>query len=134
MKTNALIRLLSAALVMGLAVPCALEGQAPAGKGARDLPFFCLTQAWNGPFKVVSTTYDKVGKRVIWVLEARKATRVAKYEAYLSDADGVEIGTVPVRFEPNRDTYKVGTRLHAIISVDRANLDEGPRLEIRERR
>jgi hypothetical protein len=129
MKTANLFRLLSAALLVLVAV-CAL----PAAPRRESLPFQCFTQPWQASFEVVSTRLDKPGKRIVWVLKAKKDVRVPAYEAWLGDVDGVEQATRPVKFDPDRKKVKAGTRIEAVVTLGALSVSDFDRVIIRQRR
>jgi hypothetical protein len=127
MRARCLLGFLLTALSLGLVLP----GATGAGEKAR-LPFLCFTQAWDDSFEVLGARLDRNVNRVTWQLKARKNLRIAAYEAYLADSDGVEQATLKVKFEPNRVALKKGARINAVISLGALTTDDVTRLTIRK--
>jgi hypothetical protein len=133
MSTHTLVHF-SAPLLLALALPCAGPGQPPAARAKKDsVPFQCITAPWNERFHIAGTRYDRPGRQVVWVLKARKDTRVSGYVALITDGDGVELATVKVKFDPDRPTVKAGRRLQAVVRIPASAGAEVARLLIRER-
>jgi hypothetical protein len=135
MRFQPLFRLSSTVLLIGL-VSLATVSAAPPRRGPKEgeVPFFCSTQAWNDPFEVVSTRYEKAGNQIIWTLKAKKDIRVASYYAFLGDGDNVELATRSVKFTPDRANAKAGTQLQAVVSLGSLSPREVGNLTIRQRR
>jgi hypothetical protein len=123
------------ALLLALALPCAGPGRPHATQTKKDaVPFQCFTIPWHESFQVVSSHYERPGHRVVWVLRAKKDSRVPSCYAHLSDGDGMEMTRVKVKFAPDRPTVKAGVRIQAIVPVGAALAADVARIIVRERR
>lgn len=129
------IRNLSAALLLGLFFPWTLPGAAPVfTEEPNEPPFSCFTEAWDGPFEVISTHYDPESFRVTWVLEAKKDLQVPSYEAKVNDGDGVKLATLKVKFIPDQPQLKKGTKVKAVVSLNFVYAKDVAKVNIRQQR
>ena len=111
-----------------------LPGGAPAAvAGDTAAPHFqCSTQAWQEDFEVSGPRYDSARRLLVWDLKAKKKVKARGYEAFMTDADSVEMARVKVRLNPARPEYKKGTALQAAVKLPgRGILDEVARLDVR---
>ena len=112
----------------------ALAESPPARKPVETkVPFTCYTSVWDGPFEVVSTRYDRPGNKIIWVLRAKKEVRLAAYEAFVADPDGVEVDMIKIKFTPNTAKVKAGSQLQAVLPLG-FTAGEPAKITIRESR
>jgi hypothetical protein len=112
------MRTKTVAFVLATLGAMALEGRpgAPALAGGGDRPpFLCYSQVWQGAFEVAEPRCD--GARLTWDLKAKKKVTPPAYEARLADADGVEQAVLPVALEPERDVYRAGATLRAVVRL-----------------
>ncbi len=119
MNPRNLFRALATSLLIAIAVSPAAPGQQATGRRRPPpaVPFACSTQAWDVPFEILATRYDKPGNRVIWTLRAKKDGPVAAYEAFVADPDGVEVDTIKVKLTPASVKIKAGKELQAILPL-----------------
>jgi hypothetical protein len=97
--------------VRRLAVVLCLVACAPAW--AEPVTFRTFATPWNGTFRVVSARHDAGRNEIVWELEALKDTPLASYKAFVTNAEGVEITTVEVKFDPAAAKAKKKARLKA---------------------
>jgi hypothetical protein len=102
-------------LVRRLAVVLCLVACVPAWAGR--VSFRTFSPPWNEAFRVVSVRHDAGRNEIVWELEALKEDPVLSYRAFLANADGVEIATVLVRFDPPAGKVKAKARLRATASL-----------------
>ncbi|MFL5341617.1 MAG: hypothetical protein ACJ8F7_15850 [Gemmataceae bacterium] len=134
MKIGNLVRVPFVAVL--IAAPAALAADPPKNRKPADdtIPFMCFTQAWDGPFKVLSARYDRKTSLLVWQLEAKKSGKLGGYEVFLGDGDGVEMLSGAVTFSPSPKEVKAGARLQASVSVQEVPVEQVAKLAIRERR
>ena len=110
----------------------ALAESPPARKPVETkIPFDCFTEVWDGSFEVVSSRYDRPGNKIIWVLRAKKEVRLAAYEAFVADPDGVEVDTIKLEFTPKTAKVKAGSKLQAVLPLG-LTAGEPAKITIRE--
>jgi hypothetical protein len=101
--------------VRWLAVVLCLAACAPAWAGPVSFRIFAIP--WSETFRVVSVRHDAKRNEIVWELEALKATPLSSYTALVTNAEGVEITTVPVKFDPAGAKVKARARLKATASL-----------------
>src|SRR4051812_39181631 len=101
--------------VRRLAVVLCLVTWVPAWAGPPS--FRTFSEPWDGVFRVVSVRHDAARNEIVWELEVLKAGPLSSYQAFLADAEGVEVGTAAVKFDPPAAEVKAKARLKAKASL-----------------
>jgi hypothetical protein len=133
MTFNPRLRLLAASLMLGIPVCLAAATQPGTQPRKARLPFRCVAEEWSKDFEVGTPTYTPATGKLTWVLEAKKATRLGQYEAYVTDANAVESGVREVKFTPKLAEYKAKAKVTATVSLEDIAVDDVSRVAIRKR-
>lgn len=126
MTFNPKVRTLVVAAMLGISVCLATAARSDAESPQARFPFRCRTGEWNKDFEVSAPKYDRATGKLTWVLEAKKATRLGKYEAFVADSNGVEAATLEVTFTPKGAEHKAKTKITATVvvtNIDAENID-----------
>jgi hypothetical protein len=121
-----------AILLLGLAIPWSLAAEKPQTARAKRLPFRCFTEVWNDPFKFGEPTLDRARASLTWVLVVKQDMPSARYEALLTDGDGVELATVTIKVTPKQPRWKAETRLHATVPLQGVEINNLCKVLIRK--
>jgi hypothetical protein len=117
-------------MIAAAAALCALsaQGQSARPRRAEDrnrtVQFPCNTAVWQSEFAVGAARYDRSAATLSWELTTRRDLQPIRYEAFVADADGVEIAVYSVKLEPAKPEYAADEKVRAIVRVPRA--PDGP--------
>jgi hypothetical protein len=121
---------LALAALVGLAAAEPRDATPPKAR----LPFRCSTEEWRATFEVKQPTYDRSTGKLTWVLEAKKDTRLGKYEAFVTDANAVEAATLDVSFTPKQAEYKAKAKVTATVMLTHVDAEDVCDVRIRLKR
>jgi hypothetical protein len=127
------LRSFAVSLILGIPVCLAAAAQPGAPPRKARLPFRCSAEEWSKDFEVGAPTYTPATGKLTWVLEAKNATRLGQYEAYVTDANAVESGVREVKFTPKLAEYKAKAKVTATVSLGDIEVDDVSRVVIRKR-
>jgi hypothetical protein len=131
MTFNPRLRTFAVSLILGIPVCLAAAAQPGTQPRQGHLPFRCSAEEWKKTFEVGAPTYNPATGKLTWVLEAKKAMRLGRYEAYVTDANAVESGVREVTFTPKLAEYKAKAKVTATVSLGDIDVDDVCRVVIR---
>jgi len=134
MRNRGVLRLLILCLVVGITLPAADGKGGARAANADGLPFRCFTDVWTDSFQADDPVYERKTGQISWVLEAKQEVHGPRYEAVLTDPDGVQNAVVEVAFVPKAAVYAKGAKLKAVVTLNVGDPEKGSKLTIRARK
>lgn len=112
------MRIGNAAMVLALAVGTAVAANPPLRRGPADRPPFpCDAVLWQTDFEFAAARFHQPTGQIYWELQARHEVEAERFEALLTDGDGVQQGVVPIVFQPAQPKYEKGAILRAVLRI-----------------
>jgi hypothetical protein len=96
-----------------------------------ELPFQCDTEQLDPYFVVKEPSYNKKTAQLVWTLQARKNVRLPRFQAFITDPDGVEVDTIRLLVTPNVPRLEAGKSIRLTLSLKHVDLERVRLITIR---